>query len=196
MKAKELYQALEKSLAPAFVQRGFRKRRGSQLGFQRIIGGTYHTVWFQCDKYGWDAQAGGEFFVNFSLSAAADPEAPPNRGERLNHFLTDIELARARKYRDEVVARIPRPPESYFRTLQAGFEKVVGPESAVGLLRTVRQRFEPEPMPYRRNQDFRLRYWEPRDVAGWAEFIEAALPRALEEMESWTLPQPNASRSL
>jgi len=187
MKAKELYRALETELGPWLIERGFRKQRKSRLTFQRQVGDKYHSVWFQCDKYGWDSYAGGDFFVNFTVSASPDPEDIVRRDERLNFFLSDLELARARKYRDEIVKRIPRPPESYFDTLEAGFSKVVGAESAASLIETVRARFEPESIPYRQNQDFSLRYWQPSDVTGWASFIVSVLPRALEQMDSWSL---------
>jgi hypothetical protein len=187
MKARELYRALERELGPWLVERGFRKQRKSRLTFQRQVGDKYHSVWFQCDKYGWDSYAGGDFFVNFTVSASPDPEDIVRREERLNFFLSDLELARARKYRDEIVKRIPRPPESYFDAMEAGFSKVVGAESAASLLETVRARFEPESIPYRQNQDFRLRYWQPSDVTGWASFIASVLPRALEQMDFWSL---------
>lgn len=187
MKAKELYRELETHLGPAMVRHGFKKRRASRLTFQRVLDGKYHSVWFQCDKYGWDAYAGGEFFVNFTVSETPDPEGVNRRDERINHFLSDIELARARQLRNDIVERIPKPPPMYFENLRAAFAKA-GVESANSLIKTVFDRFAPETAPYRRNQDFRLRYWKPNDVAEWAGFIEAVIPRALEEMESWSLP--------
>jgi len=192
MKARELYRALQAELGPWLTERGFKKLRTSRLTFQRLVGGKYHSIWFQADKYGWDSYAGGEFFVNFTVSKSPDPESVARREERLNFFLTDIELARARKYRDGIVERIPEPPISYFNTLEQGFQKSVGAESAKSLLETVRARFAPEPNPYLRHQDFRLRYWEPSDVTGWAAFMIPVLPRAIEEMESWSLPEHGA----
>ena len=106
----------------------------------------------------------------------------------MNFFLTDAELERARNYRDEIVSRIPKPPESYFAALEAGFARSVSFESARSLVDTVRQRFEPEGIPYRRNHDMRLRYWRPEDVEGWASFIAPVLPRAVEQMQTWELP--------
>jgi len=91
MKAKELYRVLETELKPWLAERGFKKRRVSRLTFQRLVDGKYHSVWFQCDKYGWDPYAGGEFFVNFTVSESPDPESVARREERLNFFLTDIE---------------------------------------------------------------------------------------------------------
>jgi hypothetical protein len=194
MTAKELYRVLQTELGPWLAEHGFKKQKASRLRFQRLVGDKYHSIWFQCDKYGWDSYAGGAFFVNFTVSETPDPEARARREERLNFFLTDIELARARKYGDEIVQRIPKPPVSYFDTLEQEFSRLVGAESAKSLLETVQARYEPESMPYRRNGDFRLRYWEPGDVRGWATFIVAVLPRAIEEMESWSLPEYPAKR--
>jgi hypothetical protein len=186
VKAKDLYRLLQAELGPTLEKSGFRKQRPSRLTYQRLVGQIYHTVWFQCDKYGWDSYAGGSFFTNFTVSGSPDVDAADRRDERLNYFLTEPELVRAREYRDDIVQRIPRPPESYFEILQAGFAKSTSAESASSLIATMRGYFEPEPIPYRRNQDFGLRYWQADDVKGWAVLIESVLPRALEEMKSWS----------
>ena len=191
MKAAELYRILEKELGPPLTARGLRKVRRSRLTFQQLLEGKYHTVWFQTDHYGWDAHAGGKFFVNFTVSMSPDPEDPERREARLNFFLSDIELQRARKYQNEIVARIPKPPESYFPSLQNGFSKSVGSESAASLIKTVRGYFEPEREPFRRMQDFGLRYWQPEDVIGWAQFIASVIPRALDDVQTWTIPPRN-----
>jgi hypothetical protein len=76
------------------------------------------------NKWGWDPHAGSSFFVNFTVSASPTSfDVDSLQEERLNFFLTDAELVRAREYRDAVVARIPRPPESYFENLEAQFSK-------------------------------------------------------------------------
>jgi hypothetical protein len=186
MKAKELYRELESALKPWMTTHGFKKQRASRLRFQKIIGDKYHTVWFQCDKWGWNSLAGGKFFVNFSVSESSDPEAGARREERLMYFLTDAELVFAREFRDKIVERIPKPPESYFENLQAEWSRYA--ESAAELVETVRSDFEPEPLPYRRTGDFSLRYWQASDVRGWAELVESVLPRAVDEMQSWSLP--------
>ena len=188
LKAKELYQVLDRRLRPLFSERDFRKQKKSRLTYQRIVGGKYQSIWFQTDKYGWDTYAGGEFYVNFTVSESTDVEAGARRDERLNFFLTDAELERARTHSDEIVGRIPKPPESYFIDLETGFAKSVGPEAARSLIETVRRRFEPQSYPFRRNQDFRLRYWRPADVVGWASLIASVLPRAVEQMLTWELP--------
>ena len=187
MKAKELYQILETRLRPLLAERDFKKQKRSRLTFQRRVGNNYQSVWFQSDKYGWDKYAGGKFFVNFTVSESADVEAGSRRDERLNFFLTDSELERARALQDEIVKRIPRPPDSYFDELEAGFTKSVGPESAATLIQTVRSQFEPQPHPFRRNQDFGLRFWRRGDVEGWAAFIAPLLHRAILQMQSWEL---------
>jgi hypothetical protein len=188
VKAKELYRLLEAELKPVLTAHGFRKQRASRLVFQRSVGDVYHSVWFQTGKYGWDSYAGGEFYVNFDISETPEVESVRRRDERLNYFLTDAELVSAREYQNAIVARIPKPPESYFEALQAAFGKSTSAESAATLITTVRGYFEPESMPFRRHQDFALRYWEAADIKGWATLISSVIPRALEQMQSWTLP--------
>ncbi|HET6760932.1 MAG TPA: hypothetical protein VFH13_02480, partial [Gemmatimonadaceae bacterium] len=100
---------------------------------------------------------------------------------------TDAELVFARDYQDKIIESIPKPPESYFETLQAQWSKHA--VSAKELVETVRTYFEPTPLPYQRHQDFALRYWQPSDVTRWAALIAPVLPRAVGEMETWALPQ-------
>lgn len=188
MKAKELYRALETELRPWLVAHDFKKQRASRLTFQKLVDDKYHSVWFQCGKYGWDAYAGGEFYVNFTVSDSPDVEGVVRRDERLNYFLTDAELVVARDYQDKVIAGIPKPPESYFETLLTQLSKHA--ESAKELVETVRTYFERTALPFQRHQDFALRYGQPSDVTGWAGLIASVLPRAVEEMETWALPQP------
>ena len=190
MKAKELYKELESALKPYMTTHGFKKTRASRLQFQRVVDDKYQTVWFQCDKWGWDSLSGGKFYVNFTVSESSDVEGGARRDERLNYFLTDAELASAQEFRNKIVERIPKPPESYFENLETEFGKYA--ESAKDLVATVRGYFEPESIPYRRTGDFALRYWEPVDVRGWAALVESVLPRAIEEMQSWSLPDYGA----
>ena len=187
MKAKELYKELESALKPLMTSHGFRKARASRLQFQRVAGGKYQTIWFQCDKWGWDPLSGGKFFANFTVSGSPDVEAADRREERLPYFLTPGELVAAREYQDKIVERIPKPPESYFENLYAEFSKHA--ESAADLVETVRSQFEPEPLAFSRNWGFSMRYWEPVDVRGWATLIESVVPRAIEEMQVWSLPE-------
>lgn len=194
MKAKELYKLLESELGPLLARYGFRKQRASRLTFQKLVGEKYHSIWFQCDPHGWDATCGGKFYVNFTVSESPDVESPARREERLNYFLTDSELAFARQHRDEIVRRIPKPPESHFESLLTAFSKSLPAESAESLVNTVRGYFEPEPIPYRRHHDFALRYWLPADVIVWARFIEAVIPRAVADMQTWSLP-PSGAKS-
>src|SRR3989441_10310375 len=190
MKADELYRLLKQQLGPWFTAHGFKRLPCSRLAYQRLRGQFYQTIWFQCDKWGWDRYAGSSFFVNFSVSRTpSDFEVGPGhrRHERLNFFLTDEELETARGFRDAIVARIPPPPAAYFETLEAHCSK--HSSNAAGMMAVVRSQFEPEPIPYRRHQDFSLRYWQPQDVQGWAAFITAVLPRATTDMASWTVEE-------
>src|SRR3954454_21646308 len=123
MKAAEVYRLLGTALAPRLGAHGWRRRSSSRLQFQRQREATYQTIWFQCDHWGWDRYAGSSFFVNFSVTDAPDPEAVRQRSERLNFFMTDEELERARRLRDEIVARIPIPPPSYFQRHVEGFRE-------------------------------------------------------------------------
>jgi hypothetical protein len=185
MKAAEVYRLVATELGPSLVGRGFKKLRGSRLAFQRVVGNTYQTVWFQCDKYGWDSHSGSRFFVNFTVSESPTFDTLGRHDERLFFFLTDAELAGARDFRDAVVARIPRPPASYFETFQAECDRR-NPANAAGIMAAIRAQFEPETIPYRRHQDVGMRYWLPTDVTRWARLIASVLPRAIEQMDSWS----------
>jgi hypothetical protein len=183
MTATELYRQLHHELGAWFAEHGFKRRRIRPLAYQRRRGEPFQTVWFQCDRYGWDTYAGSSFFVNFSVTADPDPESVTARSERINLFLTNEELEIARAWRNAIVARIPPPPTAYFEMMEAAARKSLDDPEMV--MNGLRMRFEPERLPYRRNHDLALRYFAPQDVAGWANFIQAVLPRAIAAMDTW-----------
>lgn len=194
MKAAELYQLLAVTLRPSLVGRGFKKLRGSRLAFQRVVRDTYQTVWFRSDKYGWDPHAGSRFFVSFTVSESATYDSGARHDEGLFFFLTDAELAGAHDFRNSVVAGIPRPPAAYFEAFQKQLERRT-PEDAGRMLAAIRAQFEPDPIPYRRHQDVGMRYWLPTDVTWWATLIDSVLPRAVEQMDSWSAELAAQERS-
>lgn len=185
MKAAEVYKLLATELRAPLAVHGFKKLPGSRLAFQRVVRRTYQTVWFQCDKRGWDSHAGSRFFASFTTRESPTFDTLDRRDQGLFFFLTDAELAGARDFRDSVVARIPRPPTSYFEMFEKELERRKS-EDAAGLMATIRAQFEPEPTPYRRHQDVGMRYWLPDDVTWWARLIASALPRPLAQMDAWS----------
>ena len=94
MKAAEVYQLLATTLRPSLVGRGFKKLRGSRLAFQRVVRATYQTVWFRCDKYGWDPHAGSRFVVSFTVSESPTYDTGGRHDEGLFFFLTDAGFRR------------------------------------------------------------------------------------------------------
>ena len=143
MKAAELYRLLATNLGPSLVGRGFKKLRGSRLAFQRVVRDTYLP-------FGSIAQYDGirtreRFFANFTVSESPTFDTLGRHDQSLFFFLTDAELAGARDFRDAVVARIPRPPASYFETFQAECDRR-NPENAAGIMAAIRGQFEPEPI--------------------------------------------------
>ena len=189
MKAAELYKVLRRELDGHLVGNGFHRLRCSRLAYQRPHGALYQTIWFRCDKWGWDRYAGSSFFVSFTLSSETEFEVGPGirRHEGLNFFLTEAELETARALRDAIVSRIPPPPVGYFEALEEHFAK--HSSDPAGLIAALRAQFEPEKIPYQRIHEFGLRYWDPEDVVGWAAFIAPGLPRATSEMDSWASNQ-------
>lgn len=178
MKAAELHAHLDAALGPVLCPAGFRRARRAPLAYRRRGPLGELEVSIQCGKWGFDPQAGGEFFVNLRL-LAEDTEV---RHERLNHFLTDEELWEARELRDRVVARIPPPSPEYFEQLAVQFRRY--PDGDL-MLAAARAEYEPQAHPFRRHQDFGLRYRVPEDLVEWAEFLRRVLPRAVSEMEEW-----------
>jgi hypothetical protein len=59
------------------MERDFKKRRVSRLTLQRLVDGKYQSVWFQCEKYGWDSHAGGEFYVISPFPSRRIPKLAP-----------------------------------------------------------------------------------------------------------------------
>lgn len=173
MRSEELYRILRQALGEWFRDRGFRRSRQGQLGWHRD--GLF--VWFQCDKWGWDPQAGSSFFVNLQLSGPPEPWGGPS--ERLQHFLSERELEEARALQNRVIAKLTPPPPAHVNVLRAAFARTSpDPDALIGALLS---RFEPVEHPYRANQDFGLRYGDADDVLGWAAFLLRVLPGILEK---------------
>jgi hypothetical protein len=88
---------------------------------------------------------------------------------------------------------MPLPPDAYLQMLAAEFRKHT-PNAADGMIETLRRQFEPDTEQYKQGHDLSLRYFRPSDVTDWAEFIRLILPRAIEAMESWSLPEPGTAQ--
>jgi len=179
LKAAELHSLLDAELGAWFGKAGFRRSRRSPLTYRRRAADGTIEVAIQCDRWGFDTHAGGEFFVNFRLLSG---DGGVVREERCNHFLTDAELEVARDLRDRIVARIPRPPVEYFERLPNEFSRY--PDGRA-MLAALRAQFEPQRDPFRRSHDMSHRYRTAEDVHEWVTFIGAVLPRAVQTTATW-----------
>ena len=173
MKSVELYRHLRAGLGEWFRGQGFKKAPRVQLGWHD---GTVF-VWFQCDQWGWDQYAGSSFFVNFQVGASPEPWSGPT--ERLQRFLTDLELEELRRLQNEVIRRLRLPPREYIEAFKAATVKSSDPGLMLdGLL----LQFRPIEQPYRQQQDVSLRYFDPADVQHWASFMLGVLPRIVGDL--------------
>ena len=107
----------------------------------------------------------------------------PSRGagptERLQRFLTDVELEELRRLQNEVIRKLRLPPPEYIEAFKAATAKSSDPGLMLdGLL----LQFRPVEQPYRQQQDVSLRYFDPADVQQWASFMLGVLPRIVGEL--------------
>jgi hypothetical protein len=168
MKSADLYRELRAGLGGWFRAERFKRAR-AQLGWSR----PPLLIWFQCDQWGWDPYAGSGFFVNFQIGGGVSPWSGPT--ERLQHFLTDAELEAARELQNGVIRRLSPPPPHHVQALRSAFAKSSSdPEALVEALMAA---FQPVTTPYRRHQDFALRYFAKEDVQKWSSFLLSVLPR-------------------
>jgi len=174
MKSEELYRILRQRLGGWFKDRGFRRSKRGQLGWHR----DSFFLWFQCDKWGWDPHAGSSFFVNVQLSGPPEPWGGPT--ERLQYFLSELELEEARVLQNRVISKLSPPPPAHMSMLREAFAKTSSdPDALIGALLS---QFEPVDYRYRSNQDFSLRYHDVDDVSEWAAFLFRVLPGILEKV--------------
>ena len=108
--SRALYGELRAALGPTMKQNGFRRAGGGRLGWTRPSPDGHLTVWFQCDKWGWDKSWGSKFTVEFVTAPEPGSLAHLGKGrsERIGYLLEGFEdLDQLRIRNNAVIERLP-----------------------------------------------------------------------------------------
>ncbi len=172
--SKMLYGELRSALGPLMKQNGFKSERAGRLGWGRPAANGHLTVFFQCDKWGWDENWGSKFTLEFEITPP-DPQTG-SKFERIGYLLEGFEeLDDLRIRNNHVIARLPGTLNDGVVTapLDDGTEAVV-----------IGERADPEKAVYGR--DLWLNYYSMEDVRAWAAYFAGNLLRFVSIFENGT----------
>lgn len=165
--SKRFYREMRALLGPLMRVSGFKRLTGTQLGWLRPSGSEWVLLWFQCDKWGWDARWGSKFTVEFQqvvqLEQAFDLA---HRRERIGFVLEGYEaLDEIRRMNNAVVERLPGTSTKAALT---------APDGEGGTVLLLGERVDPDKSVYGR--DVWMNYYSVDDVRAWAAWFEQRLP--------------------
>lgn len=161
--SKILYQELRSVLAPLMKNSGFKTTKGGMLGWNRPTTGGTLSLWFQCDKWGWNERWGSQFTLQFSIApAASNAMDPAGRFERIGYLLEGFEeLDELRIKNNAVIQHLPGTINQQLVTglLDDGSEYIVDGYKA-----------DDHKAIYGR--DIWFNYYTIEDVRDWAHYFE------------------------
>jgi hypothetical protein len=161
-------------LGPLMRGNGFRNLEGTQLGWARSSGSEWVLLWFQCDKWGWDAQWGSKFTVEFQQVARLEQAFDlVHRRERIGFVLEGHEvLDEIRRMNNTVIERLPG-------TLAGS--ALTAPDGEGSEVVLLGERADSKKSIYGR--DLWMNYYSMDDVHAWAAWFERHLPDFVELFE-------------
>jgi len=164
--SKMLYQELRSVLAPLMKLSGFKTTKGGMLGWKRPTTGGYLSLWFQCDKWGWNERWGSQFVLQFSIaSEPSDAMTPTGRFERIGFLLEGFEeLDELRIKNNSVIEHLPGTINHQLVTgiLHDGSEYIA-------------EGYKVDNQKAIYGRDIWLNYYSIEDVRDWAHYFEKNL---------------------
>ena len=172
MKSTEVYREINRSISSKLRPHGFRKTKSGMLGFYKLLKEHYLIVWFQCSQDGFDKYAGSKFIVEIQISKSNLIGDESVLRQRIPFFMTEFELEVIAKTENEIVAKLPKPPRSYFIFSL--------PED---VQRRYLKKFEKISKKYNNSSDIWFVYFNQSDIEKWLETIEPIIIRAICDLE-------------
>jgi len=168
---KDFYGAIKEALRQELKLAGF-KPAGASLGWAKPTTAGFLSLWFQCDKWGWDPDWGDSFTVEFQTAEEPRQGWLGAKRKRIGHLLEGFpELEEIRLMDNEIISRLPGTLCNKIETLPCGDGEIV----VKGV------RIDPEPAIYGR--DIWLRYYSMDDVAIWSEYFRRNVLRFVDMFE-------------
>ncbi len=184
---KTVYRELHAALDPLMKQHGFSNIK-TDLGFpgwtRQSRPPSHSSVWFQCDKWGWDENWGSKFTLEFEEAPAPFTPTAQNKRERIGYLLEGFaELDELRIRNNSVIERLPGTLNGSLVTVPCddGSEIVVTGE-----------RIDTGKAVYGR--DIWLNYYSVEDVRAWASYFTGNLLRFIDIFESGMKNQEGKAR--
>ncbi|MEI7969564.1 MAG: hypothetical protein WCJ69_11295 [Betaproteobacteria bacterium] len=182
--SKDLYGALRAELAPILGALGFKALREGGLGWERSTAGGTLSLWFRCDKWGWDESWGSKFTLEFAFQPDGAPGQAKGRFDRIGYLLEGFpELDELRRRNNAVIERLPG-------TL--GGKLVASRLSDGTTLVVLGEQIDPKPAIHGR--DIWLNYHSLDDAKEWARYFRDHLPHFLSLFENGTFSAQRQAR--
>lgn len=164
--SKQFYQEFRSVLAPLMEADGFKRMSRGRLGWTKPCVTEQLFLWFQCNKWGWDAVWGSTFTLEFQIVPEAGDEMTfKGRRERIGYLLEGFqELDELRLMNNAIIERLPGTVRNQAVTALDDTGKTHALE---GFL------IDPEPAVY--GYDVWLNYYSLEDVRSWAAYFEKKL---------------------
>lgn len=163
---KTVYKELRAILAPLMKSNGFKNAGGGRLGWVRETADGYLTLWFSCNKWGWDERWGSTFTLELQITAEPDDaQGMAGRFERIGYVLEGFhELDEIRLQNNAVIDRLPGTlnGQAVVDVLEDGTELV-----------TEGYKVDTRKAVYGR--DVWMHYYSLDDVRDWARWLENKL---------------------
>jgi len=155
---------------------GFRSLRSSRLGWGRTSPVGDLTIWFQANKWGWNAAWGSIFTIDFEIipSAIATGATQKPRQQRIGYLLEGFEeFDELRRMNNVVIQMLPGTirHEWVTRRLPDGTDVLV-------------QGYKTDPEKAVYGRDLWLNYHSIEDVRAWAAYFAEKLPRFVSRFEN------------
>jgi hypothetical protein len=162
----DIHAAIRDALDPVVRPLGYVGTKGRAAGWSLKENRGRLFFQFQLQPKATDSYAGGEFTIEFERTLGEGQGRALSGRARFDQLTTSAELETVLAHQNEVIASLPRPPESHVASY---------PEF---LRDTYLQWFEP--LSTFSPGDLWLRYRSLDDVRGWLQLISGILPSVLE----------------
>ena len=177
MKTREVFQVLRRHVEPPLAELGFEPFRdpsGLFLVWTRPRKGRkFETVACQADKWGWDPWRGSRFQVFMTRSGRRGNVALCREFAEMWDLLTDEEKRQVGAALNRVIAKSREPTAAEYNA-HLGFNAYTESER-----RSYHEACTPVALSRRPFDGLWLRFVDAEDVAVWAKFLSAWVPRAL-----------------
>jgi hypothetical protein len=161
----EVHSAIRDALDPVVRPLGYVGTKGRAAGWSLKEDRGRLFFQFQVNPKATDSYAGGEFLVEFEHTLGEGQGRALSGRARFDQLMTKAELKAVLAHQNEVIASLPRPPESHV----AGYPEF--------LRDTYLQWFEP--LSTFSPGDLWLRYRSLDDVRGWLQLLSGILSALL-----------------